>query len=47
MTMSDEILFSTRGQLGRVHLNRPKALNALTLGMVQAMRAQLHDWADT
>lgn len=40
-----EIEFTTRGSLGLVRLNRPKALNALTLGMCDAMSAQLDRWA--
>lgn len=40
-----EILFERRGAAGLVTLNRPRALNALTLPMVQAMRAQLDAWA--
>ncbi|MBI1239319.1 MAG: enoyl-CoA hydratase/isomerase family protein [Alphaproteobacteria bacterium] len=40
-----EILFERRGALGLVTLNRPKALNALTLGMVDAMTGQLRVWA--
>jgi enoyl-CoA hydratase len=40
-----EILFEVRGAVGLIILNRPKALNALTLGMVTAMRAQLAAWA--
>lgn len=41
----DEILFERRGATGLITLNRPKALNALTHGMVVAMHAQLKDWA--
>ena len=41
-----EILFENRGAVGLITLNRPKALNALTLAMVTAMRAQLAQWAD-
>ncbi len=45
--MSDaEILFERRGAAGFVTLNRPKALNAVTHGMVRALRAQLDQWAD-
>ena len=44
--MDDEILFSRRGAAGLVTLNRPKALNAVTHGMVHALRAQLEAWAD-
>ncbi|HYE01102.1 MAG TPA: enoyl-CoA hydratase/isomerase family protein [Alphaproteobacteria bacterium] len=39
-----EILFETRGPLGLVTLNRPKALNALTLGMAEQMLARLGEW---
>ncbi len=45
--MSDaELLTEVRGSLGLLTLNRPKALNALTLGMVHAMVAQLKVWAE-
>jgi len=43
---TDEILFSRRGAAGLVTLNRPKALNAVTHGMVHALRAQLDAWAN-
>ncbi len=45
--MSDEaeILLEHRGAVGLITLNRPKALNALTQGMVTAMQAQLLAWA--
>ena len=42
---TDEIRFERRGHAGVVILDRPKALNALTLPMVRAMSAQLDDWA--
>jgi enoyl-CoA hydratase len=41
-----EILFERRGAAGFITMNRPKALNAVTHGMVLALRAQLDDWAD-
>jgi len=41
-----EILFERRGVAGLVTLNRPKALNAVTLDMVRAFTAQLRKWAD-
>ena len=44
--MTDEILFDRRGAAGLITLNRPKALNAVTHGMVLALRAQLDRWAD-
>ena len=40
-----EILFERRGVAGVVTLNRPKALNAVTHGMVRALAAQLDQWA--
>lgn len=40
-----EVLFERRGHLGVVTLNRPKAVNALTLGMVTAILEQLTAWA--
>lgn len=45
-TGTDEVLFARDGVLGRVLLNRPKALNSLTRAMVVAVRAQLEEWAD-
>jgi enoyl-CoA hydratase len=42
---TDEILFERRGAAGLVTLNRPKALNAVTHGIVNALRAQLEQWA--
>jgi enoyl-CoA hydratase len=40
-----EILFERRGVAGLVTLNRPRALNAVTLGMVRALAVQLQAWA--
>lgn len=40
-----EILFARRGDIGVITLNRPQALNALTLAMVRAMNTQLSAWA--
>ena len=45
MTGEPAILFEQRGAAGIVTLNRPKALNALTHGMVLAMKAKLDEWA--
>jgi enoyl-CoA hydratase len=45
VTGEPEILFEQRGAAGIVTLNRPKALNALTHGMVLAMKAKLDEWA--
>jgi enoyl-CoA hydratase len=44
MTATD-IIFERRGKLGLVTLNRPRALNTLTLDMVRALDAQLRVWA--
>lgn len=41
----DEILFESKGGVGLVTLNRPQALNALTLDMVRSLDARLRDWA--
>lgn len=38
------VLFSQDGPVGRILLNRPKALNALDLVMVDMMMAQLKSW---
>jgi enoyl-CoA hydratase len=47
MSLSEtDILFERCGAAGIITLNRPKALNAVTHGMVKALRAQLDAWAD-
>lgn len=47
MAASDsDILFERRGAAGLITLNRPQALNAVTHGMVLALRAQLDAWGD-
>ena len=43
---ASEILFDRRGTAGLVTLNRPQALNAVTLGMVRAFTRQLKEWRD-
>ncbi len=43
--MTDDILFEQHGATGLITLNRPKALNALTLPMVRAMRPVFERWA--
>ncbi|MGC1183485.1 enoyl-CoA hydratase/isomerase family protein [Legionella sp.] len=42
--MMDEVLFRQEDQLGLITLNRPSALNALTLTMILAMQKQLSLW---
>ena len=44
MADNSEILFDRRGTAGLVTLNRPQALNAVTLDMVRALRRQLDEW---
>ncbi len=44
--MEPEVLFEREGQLALITVNRPKALNALTLGMIREMQAQLDAWSD-
>ena len=46
MVSGANILFRVEGVLGRVTLNRPQALNALTLEMCAALQRQLAAWAD-
>lgn len=41
----ESLLLETRGPLGVVTLNRPKALNALNLEMIQALSPKLDAWA--
>uniref|UniRef100_A0A0B7B173 3-hydroxyisobutyryl-CoA hydrolase, mitochondrial n=1 Tax=Arion vulgaris TaxID=1028688 RepID=A0A0B7B173_9EUPU len=40
----EEIIFQTKGHLGVITLNRPKALNALTLSMSRKIYSQLLSW---
>jgi enoyl-CoA hydratase len=42
--VTDEVLVRREGALGRLTLNRPRALNALTLPMIRAMAAALDAW---
>jgi len=42
----DEVLFEAAGGVGVITLNRPKALNALSHGMVVAVREQLAAWEE-
>lgn len=41
-----EIILKERGRAGLITLNRPRALNALTLSMVREMYPRLLSWAD-
>ena len=42
--MTGEVLAQVRGQVGCITLNRPKALNALSVGMVRDLMTVLLDW---
>ena len=37
MSENQEIISSIDGSVGRIHLNKPEALNSLSLGMCQTM----------
>jgi enoyl-CoA hydratase len=41
----NDVIVRREGAIGRITLNRPKALNALTENMCAAMHAQLRQWA--
>jgi enoyl-CoA hydratase len=45
MNDEPEILFEKRGSIGRILMNRPKALNALTLNMCELMHPRMKAWA--
>lgn len=42
---NDDVLFRREGAIARITLNRPGALNTLTLAMVAAMLERLREWA--
>ena len=42
--MTDEVLISTQDRVGRLRLNRPKAIHALNTAMCEAMSAALLKW---
>lgn len=44
--MTEEVLFNQEGSLGVITLNRPSALNALTLNMILNMQRQLQLWKE-
>jgi enoyl-CoA hydratase len=44
--VTDDVLISIEGGVGRIRLNRPKAIHALNTQMCQAMSAALLEWRD-
>ena len=44
--MTQDLITTTNGKAGQISLNRPKAIHALNLPMVQAMTAALLQWRD-
>jgi len=45
MNDEPEVLLEQRGRIGLITLNKPKALNALSLAMIHAIEPQLKSWA--
>lgn len=45
MTTNQEILFDIKGGIGFITLNRPEALNALNLSMIESFDRKLVEWA--
>ena len=46
MQTDDTVIARRDGRVGRIVLNRPKALNALDLGMIRACTSALEAWAE-
>ncbi|GAA2994100.1 enoyl-CoA hydratase/isomerase family protein [Kitasatospora albolonga] len=46
MATTTDVLMARDGRAGRIMLNRPRALNALTHGMLLAVRDRLTEWAE-
>ncbi len=44
MSEAEDILFARRGAMAEITLNRPAALNSLTLAMMQALDPRLDEW---
>ncbi|PQM28742.1 enoyl-CoA hydratase [Sphingopyxis lindanitolerans] len=44
--MTDDVIIAKEGRIGRISLNRPKAIHALNLAMCEAMIAALVQWQD-
>ncbi|MCS6891548.1 MAG: enoyl-CoA hydratase/isomerase family protein [Rhodovarius sp.] len=46
MSTEAEVIATREGQAGRLLLNRPRALNALTLGMIREIRRAIDAWRE-
>jgi enoyl-CoA hydratase/carnithine racemase len=46
MNLSNQVLTEIRGRVGFITLNRPQALNALSLSMIRALTASLLAWRE-
>lgn len=44
--MSESIISARSGRVGHIQLDRPKALNALTVDMIEAIDSALVEWSD-
>lgn len=44
--MTEQVQFESAGPIGLITLNRPQALNSLTLEMIEAIEPRLETWAD-
>ena len=42
--MTEELIIRTEGAAGRIRLNRPKAIHALTAGMAEGILRTLEGW---
>lgn len=42
-----EVVAGVEGRVGRLLLNRPEAINALSLGMIHTLRERLDEWAES
>jgi enoyl-CoA hydratase len=46
IVLDGDVIIRNQGALRRITLNRPKALNAITLGMAETMTAFMQEWAE-
>lgn len=46
LSAENHVVAELRGRVGCITLNRPQALNALSLGMIRAIKQALLDWRD-